>query len=189
MKQHQSALSRLSGLVKKKKEKKQKNKKKILSTHLPLPTSKRHLMNSNPKQTLTLPSSPASPSPTPAQQKSPFFNTSLVLWASSQCLIGLTRITEAVKETVHFAEIAVAVLALGSAIIIAAYVHLLLLLLAIVVIAAVALLLAAREAARAHPAEEEAALLIVEPVPDSVLLLLLLANTVDLDIQKLERSC
>ena len=102
------------------------------------------------------------------------------MWASSQCLTGLTRITEVVPETGHLAETAVeAVLGPGSAIIIAGHVHLLLLVLAVEVIIAAALLLVAREAARAHPAEEEAALLIVEPVPDSDLLLLL-ATTVDL---------
>ena len=101
------------------------------------------------------------------------------MWASSQCLTGLTHITEAAD---------VAVLGPGSAIIIAAHVLLLLLLLlAIEVIVAVALLLAAREAARAHPAEEEASLLIAVRVPDTDLLLL--ATTVDLDFLRLERSC
>jgi hypothetical protein len=51
-----------------KKEEKTKNKTKKLS-HLPLPKSNRHLLNSNSKQTLTPSSAPASPLPTPAQQK------------------------------------------------------------------------------------------------------------------------
>jgi hypothetical protein len=48
MKQHQRALRRLPGLVKKRKKKKGKNKKnqKKLS-HLSLPTSNRHRLNSN----------------------------------------------------------------------------------------------------------------------------------------------